>query len=83
MEAFLGQMEESVNSKFKIRNDAIAIYDKVKFEHDLFDYGIVDTAKILQNRSEVYNNSLAEEYVDHDKYSLILAIYYILLSGKC
>jgi len=28
-------------------NDAIAIYDKVKFEYDLFDYGIVDTAKIF------------------------------------
>ena len=50
-------------------NDAIAIYDKVKFEHDLFDYGIVDTAKILQNRSEVYNNSLAEELKTDNKYA--------------
>lgn len=50
-------------------NDAIAIYDKVKFEYNLFDFGIVDTAKIMEAKHDTYKNALSEEITTDNKYA--------------
>ena len=48
---------------------ALKIYDEVKFEYNLFDFGIVDCEKVLQSNPNMIKNSLAEEISTTNEYA--------------
>lgn len=50
-------------------DDALKIYDKVKFEHNLYDFGIVDAEKVLAANPYRQKNSLAEELSSENEYA--------------
>ena len=48
---------------------ALKIYDDVKFEYNLFDFGIVDCEKVLQSNPNMIKGSLAEEISTTNEYA--------------
>ena len=48
---------------------ALKIYDEVKFEYNLFDFGIVDCEKVLQSNPNMIKGSLAEEISTTNEYA--------------
>lgn len=59
--------------------EAIKIYDHVKFEHQIYNIGIVDIEKILEKNPEAVKGSLAEEVLTEHTYARAFANY---LLGK-
>lgn len=50
-------------------DDALKIYDNVKFEYNLYDFGIVDCEKVKQSNPVRMKGSLAEELTTNNEYA--------------
>ena len=49
--------------------DALKIYDEIKFEYNLYDFGIVDCQKVKQSNPVKVQGSLAEELTTNNEYA--------------
>ena len=49
--------------------DALKIYDEIKFEYNLYDFGIVDCLKVKQSNPVKVKGSLAEELTTNNEYA--------------
>ena len=63
--------------------EALRIYDRVKKEQGLFDIGLVDIGKILEQQPERLPNSLAEEIETDNPYARAYADYLLGRVMKC
>ncbi|MGI6377631.1 MAG: ATP-binding protein [Bacilli bacterium] len=61
IEAYLGNQRYYLIVDPKYVDDAIRIYDRVKDDLPYYDYGIVDTEKVIANAKAPLANSLSEE----------------------
>ncbi len=50
-------------------DDALKLYDELKFEYNLYDFGLVDCEKVLNSNPIRNKNSLAEEITTENKYA--------------
>lgn len=62
---------------------ALRVYDRVKNERHLFDVGLVDVGKILEQRVEVQAGSLAEEVQTDNPYARAYADFLLGRVMKC
>ena len=53
----------------KYFEEALKIYDDIKFDHNLFEFGIVDCEKVLNSNPYLQKNSLAEELTSKNQYA--------------
>lgn len=63
IETYLGNQRFYLITDSEYVDDAIRIYDKVKRELPLFDYGIIDTEKVVANYKPPFKNALSEELI--------------------
>ncbi|MDI3328367.1 MAG: SbcC/MukB-like Walker B domain-containing protein [Alicyclobacillaceae bacterium] len=63
--------------------DALKIYDAAKKERKLYDVGLVDTGRILEQKPEVLPGSLAEEIATDDPLARAYADYLLGRVMKC
>ncbi|HHW22935.1 MAG TPA: hypothetical protein GXX26_08665 [Clostridiaceae bacterium] len=49
--------------------DALKVYDRLKFEKEYYDFGLVDSGKLDQNKAYAEKGSLAEEVTTENEYA--------------
>lgn len=69
IEGYLGQQRFYLFVDPEYVDDALKIYDESKKEHSLYDFGIVDTEKIIEKVSKPQLHALSEEVYTTNKYA--------------